>query len=241
MRIVLTRVFMLALCAAALLAGWCFHAGVWCLPPRWDPWAPLDLDEAPGLLTPWKLARTLADPALCRTALAGSALSYQAAAERIDPGGCDVHNAVRVAAHARGGVAAAGFNQGFLATCPLALAMAWFEHRDLQADARAWYGEPVVRITHVGSYACRNIDHAASGALSEHAHANALDVTGFVLADGRYVTVARDWHGAARDAGFLHQVHDDACSVFHVVLGPGYDAAHSTHFHLDMGPYRACR
>jgi hypothetical protein len=44
-----------------------------------------------------------------------------------------------------------------------------------------------------------------------------------------------------RAAGFLHQVHDDACSVFHVVLGPDYNAVHSTHFHLDMGPSRACR
>jgi hypothetical protein len=42
-------------------------------------------------------------------------------------------------------------------------------------------------------------------------------------------------------ARFLREVRDGACSIFHVVLGPDYNALHSTHFHFDMGRYRQCR
>ncbi len=34
------------------------------LPPRWDPWAPLDVRDDPNLLTPFKLMRLQADPVL---------------------------------------------------------------------------------------------------------------------------------------------------------------------------------
>ncbi|MFN4225017.1 MAG: extensin family protein [Hyphomonas sp.] len=36
-------------------------------------------------------------------------------------------------------------------------------------------------------------------------------------------------------------MHKGACRLFSVTLGPDYDAAHADHFHMDMGPQRACR
>lgn len=78
-------------------------------------------------------------------------------------------------------------------------------------------------------------------ARSQHATANALDIAGFRLADGRTVNVLRDWPQDNTDARFLRQVRDDACEVFNVVLSPDYNAAHRNHFHLDAGPWWVCR
>jgi hypothetical protein len=53
--------------------------------------------------------------------------------------------------------------------------------------AQRIYGVPLVELKIAGSYACRPINHTSGEYLSEHGHANALDVSGFVLADGRRV------------------------------------------------------
>jgi hypothetical protein len=33
---------------------------------------------------------------------------------------------------------------------------------------------------------------------------------------------------------FLRAVHSGGCDIFTTVLGPGYDANHRDHFHLDL-------
>jgi hypothetical protein len=76
---------------------------------------------------------------------------------------------------------------------------------------------------------------------SRHATAEAWDVAGFVLADGRRIRVARDWKGRSREARFLHELRDGACLYFDGVLSPDYNAAHRDHLHLDRGPFRMCR
>ena len=72
-------------------------------------------------------------------------------------------------------------------------------------------------------------------------YADALDVAGVVLADGRRVRVAADWQGDDAQAAFLRAVHAGACGLFDTVLGPGHKAAHADHFHLDRGAHRICR
>jgi hypothetical protein len=110
------------------------------------------------------------------------------------------------------------------------------------AAAREHLGQEVVRVSHFGTYACRNVNHLAGGRRSEHATANAIDIAGFVLADGQQVTVKGDWAGGnARRSAFLRALRDGACEFFDVVLSPDYNEAHHDHFHFDMGSYRACR
>ena len=111
----------------------------------------------------------------------------------------------------------------------------------MQPLARRLLGAPVVRIDHFGSFACRTIGGEAGGRRSEHARANAFDVAGFVLANGRAVRVARDWNAAGPPGRFLREVHAGACRFWNVVLGPDYNAAHRDHVHLDRGAFRACR
>ena len=67
----------------------------------------------------------------------------------------------------------------------------------LQPAAQEAFGSPITRLAHVSGYSCRNRN--GSERLSEHALANAIDIAGFVTADGRSIEVARHWGPTLRD------------------------------------------
>ena len=126
--------------------------------------------------------------------------------------------------------------------CGLAVPLTQWAGSAVQQAARAWLDSPVVKIESFGSYACRPVNNLAGNKLSEHARANAVDIAGFVLANGRRITVKQDWFGrdpAARS--FLRALHQSACRRFRVVIGPDANSFHHDHFHFDMGPGPYCR
>lgn len=227
------RGFLLCCVLALAAGGYGLWQGVLEVPPRWNPWAPLDLNEPPGLLTRYKLGRLAQDPARCEAVLEASALDYTPMSDATPEPGCALRDTLRVE---RSRVA---FSAPFRATCPLAVAYLLFERHALQPAAQTVFGSPVVRVEHFGSFACRNI--ARSNRRSQHATANALDLAGFRLADGTRITVARDWDGEGDKARFLRLVRAGACSAFNTTLGPEYNAAHRDHFHVDMGGHGLCR
>nr|WP_218648182.1 extensin family protein [Pseudomonas reactans] len=221
-----------------ILAGG-FAVGVWRgwapLPADWNPWAPLDVRASPNLLTRYKLGRLQDDPALCDQVLETSGLRVSHQADTSADAACPLRNTLRVQG------AAVGLSSSFLASCPLAVAFALFERHSLQPAAQAVFGQAVTRVDHLGSFACRNMYNRAEGRLSQHASANALDIASFRLADGRSISVLKDWPGEGDKARFLRQVRDSACDDFNAVLSPDYNAAHRNHFHLDMGRWWVCR
>ncbi|HEX5958014.1 MAG TPA: extensin family protein [Hyphomicrobiaceae bacterium] len=77
---------------------------------------------------------------------------------------------------------------------------AWVE-KTLQPAAQEMLGSPVVRIRSLSGYVCRNRVGTRSHAdrLSEHALANAIDIAGFVTADGRTVDVLSRWGPTLRE------------------------------------------
>ena len=204
------------------------------VPPQWNAWAPLDIKAAPNWLTGYKLMRLRSDPELCAQALSSSDLRVSPQAD--SPGAkCPLVGALRVQG---GGV---GLSSSFIASCPLAVAYAMFEHHTLQPATQSAYGQKIARVDHLGSFACRNVYSRESGALSRHASADALDISGFRLAGGRTISVLRDWPKQNQDAEFLRQLRDGACDSFSVVLSPDYNAAHRSHFHVDVGRWSVCR
>jgi hypothetical protein len=225
--------------AVLLLLGGAIGVGVWRgwvpLPAEWNPWAPLDVRATPNLLTRYKLGRLQEDPALCDQVLKTSGLRVSHQADTPADAACPLRNTLRVQG------ADVALSSSFLASCPLAVAFALFERHSLQPAAQAVFGQAVTRVDHLGSFACRNIYGRADGRLSQHASANALDIAGFRLADGRSISVLKDWPGEGDSARFLRQVRDRACDDFNVVLSPDYNAAHRNHFHLDMGRWWVCR
>jgi len=124
--------------------------------------------------------------------------------------------------------------------CSVAKAFGDWARFGVDRAARQLLGSPVAKIETMGSYACRNV--AGSERRSAHARAEAIDVSAFVLADGRRIVLKRDWDGGdAATREFLRIVHKSACKRFGTVLGPEYNAAHEDHFHLEGTGATFCR
>jgi hypothetical protein len=246
----------LTLLLLIVAAVWGVRSGRIVVPERWNPWAPLRIDAPPNFLTRFKLARASDDRAACQAALAQATMTLTRLDDRVTGENCGFDNAVRID---RTSVAV---GEPFSLTCRAALSLAMWERHVLQQAAQAQLGSRVKRIEHFGSYACRNLYGEAGRRRSQHATADALDVAGFVLEDGRRISVVGDWKHApgtqAADAPaggavaqevvpstpesrFLRQVHDGACDYFDAVLGPEYNRAHADHFHFDRGQARVCR
>lgn len=171
--------------------------------------------------------------AACYAALAPDEVRWTQAASPSRRRGCGIADPLRV--EAAGG---AVLERPALVDCRLATALAAFTREVVQPEAVRHFGQPVLRMSHLGAWDCR----PRTGSLfrmSEHASGRALDLAGFELADGRRISVARDWN-RGRAGRFLRAVATGACRYFSIVLTPETDRNHRDHFHLDLGPYRVC-
>jgi hypothetical protein len=119
-------------------------------------------------------------------------------------------------------------------TCPLANNFTDWARYAVGPAAKMYLKSEVVRIETMGTFNCRNVNGGRSGKLSEHAFANAVDISAFILRDGRRVSVLDGWRGSAEEQAFLRRLHQSACKRFGTVLGPDYNSAHANHFHFDM-------
>jgi hypothetical protein len=106
--------------------------------------------------------------------------------------------------------------------------------RDDVAPAAMKLGAPLREIENLGSYECRGRDRVRGATLSEHGRANALDVHAFKLANGMRIVLA----DPRAPVDFRNAIRQAACARFATVLGPGSDAEHAEHVHLDLAPRR---
>ncbi|HEX6765460.1 MAG TPA: extensin family protein [Polyangiaceae bacterium] len=129
-----------------------------------------------------------------------------------------------------------------LVTCGMALALARFE-TVLQAESEKYFHQRVVRIEHLGTYACREM--ARYDWVSEHSYANAIDLSVFQLANGRKISVEHYFgrpgsEPKTTESQFLRELanrlYDD--EIFSVVVTEFFDSLHHNHFHVDMARYR---
>ncbi len=225
---------------ALLFVGWATLRGR----PQDLPWTPLDLGRPIGLFTGRKLTALTGDFPACRALLDRAGVRYTALPPRSDEGQCGYTDGVRFAA---GGSRRIDFvPAGLGVACPVAAALAAWEWQVVQPAAQRLFGTRVTRIEHFGSYSCRRLYGRDAGNWSEHATADAIDIAGFRLADGRRISVVGDWRRDDARARFLHEVRDGACDLFATTLSPDYNAAHRDHLHLDQAErgamgWRACR
>ncbi len=217
--------------------------------PQDLPWTDLDLGQPVGLFTGRKLAALGDDFPACRAALDKAGVRFTALPPRREDDQCGYADAVRFVP---GGSRRIGFAPRDLGVaCPVAAALAVWEWEAVQPAARRHFGQRVAEIEHFGSYNCRRMYNREGASWSEHATANAVDISAFRLADGTRITVAGDWAvpkgtRMGSRARFLREVRDTACGVFATVLSPDYNAAHHDHFHLDQADrgamgWRTCR
>ena len=146
---------------------------------------------------------------------------------------CSALNAVRLVS-LRSDSASLGVANLGPVTCPLAETFAGWARFGVDRAAEQILGSRLARIETMGSYNCRTV--AGSDRMSAHATASAIDVAGFVLADGRRITVLRDWNSPDRQVrAFFATVQQSACKRFGTVLGPAYNPAHRDHLHVELG------
>ncbi|ENR0234637.1 extensin family protein [Enterobacter bugandensis] len=210
-------------------------AGYRWLPSYYNPFTPLNLDDPPGRITQYKLRRLT--PEACASLLAQAnqknLIRTQAVA---DSGGeCPLNNVVRVR-----DFGPVSLNGSFLASCPLALSSALFVSQQARPLTKRFTGSELTRIEHLGSFACRNIYHRPDARRSEHATAEALDIAAFRLANGERVTVLNGWK-SAKTQPWLKALLAASCGYYGNGLGPEYNAAHASHFHMGMRGFGLCR
>lgn len=175
----------------------------------------------------------------CHAALTAAAARFTPLPDQHFGAGCATVNTVRLLS-VNSDQAMLGLGNLGPVSCPLAVTFAGWARYGVDRAAKAVLGSPLVRIETMGSYSCRNV--AGSDRRSAHALAQAIDVSAFVLADGRRVSVLADWRGGDEaEQRFLRVVHESACKRFGTVLGPDYNAAHANHFHLEYTGVRFCR
>ena len=83
--------------------------------------------------------------------------------------------------------------------CRMAAALGAWAKSSLQPEAKQRFSSQVVRIVGASGYSCRNIYNLPNARLSQHALANAIDIGGFGLANGRVVGVLKGWGLTERD------------------------------------------
>jgi hypothetical protein len=123
--------------------------------------------------------------------------------------------------------------------CRLAGAVAAWIVEDV-APIVATAGPPLAALSGVGAYECRGRNGIAGERLSEHAIGNAFDISGLKLADGSIMSVQEQ-----KNVQLFEKIRASACTRFTTVLGPGADASHKTHLHVDLqerrGGYKMCQ
>jgi hypothetical protein len=129
-----------------------------------------------------------------------------------------------------------------LMTCPVAESLARWMSDAVMPEAERQFQNAPTKLLIGTSYQCR--DQRNGEKLSEHAFGNGVDVMGFEFAKRAPLTIATH-SPASPEANFQSAVQKAACPIFTTVLGPGSDAAHGDHLHLDMrqrkGDYRICQ
>jgi hypothetical protein len=156
----------------------------------------------------------------------------QIAQELEGPGICGMTRPFKVTALQGGAV---GFNSTATLDCSMVAELDSWLADIVQPAAQARFSQPVAQINSMGSYACRGMNGQRGAPLSEHSFGNALDIGGFVLADGRNISIVRDWtRGDEQTRAFLMDVHGGSCRHFSTVLSPGSNMFHYNHIHVDL-------
>lgn len=233
-----TKSILAKLGVTLLLAGavvTAFREGL--VPAKYSPLPVISLNEPGHWLLDWQLAGLRREPELCWRVLKPPYLDAVLVADSPMKDGCGWQNSVRMSLSSGARISVDKIS------CELAAAFALWMAYEIQPLAMAMLGQRVASVQHMGSYACRNIlgSAALKGFRSEHARANAIDIAGFTLADGRQISVLRHWSNTGREGLFIRTAHERACRYFRVAIGPGFNAAHKDHFHLDRGFISACR
>jgi hypothetical protein len=132
--------------------------------------------------------------------------------------GCGVEEAVAVTS-----VAGVRLSQTATVDCSIAKALnSWVDE-----VAQPAFDGKLVELRVAAHYICRSRNNIRGAKISEHGKGRAIDISGFVLSNGKLLTVSDDYNR------LLRRIYKAACGYFRTTLGPGSDGYHEDHFHFD--------
>jgi hypothetical protein len=174
------------------------------------------------------------DGAACRGELKSEHVAFSRMPVHAERSACTVDNPVRITS------APMSWRPAGLLSCGFAERFDRFLADKAEPLSRRRLGSRIASMRQLGTYACRRMVGGKHDHMSEHARGLAIDVAGFTLADGDYVSVEHDWHSGGRKGRFLHEFARDACGSFGVVLTPDANSAHFNHIHIDASRFHVC-
>src|SRR5262249_41073489 len=178
-------------------------------------------------------------PSSCQVRLAELAV-FKPLEPITGPGECTATDVVAVEALLRPGKHRVVLSPPATLRCPMAEAIAQWITKDV-APTIASLGTSLRSIETLDSFDCRPRNGIAGAQISEHGHANALDVRSFTLTNGSIVELTN----ASVSKSLRERTRDSACGRFSTVLGNGADAYHDTHVHIDLmarsNHYKICQ
>jgi hypothetical protein len=177
---------------------------------------------------PEKQNETPATPSDCDLRL-GKIATFRQLSALIAPGECGAPDAVLLESVTLADQGRVAIAPPATLRCSMAEAVARWIREDV-APAAAKLGAQPRELENMGSYECRGRNRVGGATLSEHGRANALDVRGFKFANKQIVVLADP--KVPKD--FRDAIRTSACARFATVLGPGSDAEHAEHVHLDL-------
>ena len=186
-------------------------------------------------------AESQAEPSECRLRLTEE-LAIAPSVAPIDlPGGCLVADVVRLETVILRDRSRVAVMPPATLRCSMAEAIVRWVREDVAAAVRE-LGASLRGLDNYASFDCRGRNNIAGAKLSEHGHANALDIRSLRLSDGEIMKLADPY--VAR--GFREDMRRSACARFSTVLGPGSDGYHEDHIHVDLmerapGRFRMCQ
>ena len=195
---------------------------------------------APGA-TQEENVQTQAEPSECRLRL-GENLAIAPSIPAIDrPGGCVAPDVVRLEAIVLKNGNRVAVSPPATLRCSMAEEIVHWLRDDLTAAVRD-LGSSLRAIDNYASFDCRGRNNIPGARLSEHGHANALDIRSLRLGNGELVKLTDPY--VLRD--FREDVKRSACARFSTVLGPGSDGFHEDHVHVDLmerapGRFKMCQ
>jgi hypothetical protein len=217
----------LAIIAIGIVWGNCVAAQVAAPPwPSVSPSGPYNAPAAP-------VDKPETPPSACQLRLTPDRAVIRSMGDMHGPHGCGAPDVVSLERIIGKNRQAIEISPPAVLRCETAEAIVNWVRDDLSARATV-LGSQLSVIENFDSYECRGRNRIPGAQISEHGHANALDIRSFKLKNGVSVhptdaTVAKEFRLAMKTS---------ACARFTTVLGPGSDGFHEDHIHVDLAEHR---
>lgn len=206
------------------------------LPAAWNPLKPLSITDPLTPFTGYKTRNALRTSQACFAALSTGASFVRMPDLETSPV-CHIRD--RIELRQTAGLRVAPFET----RCQTALRLSLWVQHGIKPAAQEHLGTEASQLLHNASYNCRQIrtPQGTAGRMSTHATAEAIDVSGVLLADGQRLPLLGNWSTGDAKQDFFHALRDSACRWFRVTLGPDYNRLHADHFHLQHTGWGLCR